>query len=174
MSIILWIGIRSGWSGRAAGPLALKISGQAQVAQNSRMDKIFRYSEKFQGTLCFSRQAQVVQKSWMINNISIHWQISRHTLFFRASASCSKILNDKKYIFSTVKNLRYTLFFRASASCSKILHVKSMFNAVKNFRASASCSKILNVKSRPNSIQSKISGQTLFFGQAQIAQKSWT
>jgi len=40
---------------------------------------------------------------------------SRATLLFRARASCSKILNDKKYIFNTVKNSRATLFFRASA-----------------------------------------------------------
>ena len=30
----------------------------------------------------------------------------RATPFFRASASCSKILNEKKYIFNTVKNFR--------------------------------------------------------------------
>jgi len=74
-------------------------------------------------------------------------------LFFRASASCSKILNDKIY-FNTVKNSRATLFFRASASCSKILNVICILNinTVKNFRAtvflraSASCLKILNSK----------------------------
>jgi len=54
---------------------------------------------------------------------------------FRTSAICSKLLNDKKYIFNTVKNSRATLFFRASASCSKLLNVKSVFNTVKNFRA---------------------------------------
>jgi len=43
---------------------------------------------------------------------------------FKASASCSNILNDKKYIFNTVKNSRAILFFRASASCSKILNNK--------------------------------------------------
>jgi len=37
---------------------------------------------------------------------------SGHTLFFRASASCSKVLKDKKY-FSTVKSFRATLLFRA-------------------------------------------------------------
>jgi len=37
---------------------------------------------------------------------------SRATLFFRARVSCSKILNDKKYIFNTVKNSRATLFFQ--------------------------------------------------------------
>jgi len=42
---------------------------------------------------------------------------------FRASASCSKFLNDKKY-FNPVKIFRATLFFSASASCSKILNDK--------------------------------------------------
>ena len=45
--------------------------------------------------------------------------------------------------FNTAKNFRATLFFRASASCSKIFNAKSIFNAVKIFRASASCLKIL-------------------------------
>ena len=62
----------------------------------------------------------------------------RETLFFRARASCSKILNDKKYIFNTM-NSGHTLFFRASASCLKILNVKVYSN------------------------QWKVSGETLFF-----------
>jgi len=37
-------------------------SGQAQVAQKSCMMKIFQYSETFQGSSCFSGQAQVAQK----------------------------------------------------------------------------------------------------------------
>jgi len=70
---------------------------------------------------------------------------SRHTLFFRASASCSKILNVKS-IFNTVE------YFRANISCSNILNDKKYFNIVKNFRSnlfymtSASCSKLLNDK----------------------------
>jgi len=72
-------------------------------------------------------------------------------VFFKASASCSKILSDKKY-FSTVKIFRSTLIFKASASCSKILNDKKyIFNAVNSghtlfFSASASCSKLLNGK----------------------------
>ena len=75
----------------------------------------------------------------------------RATLFFRASASGSKILNDKKYIFNTV-NSGHTLFFRASASCSKMLNDENYFNTVRDFWATlffkpiASCSKILNDK----------------------------
>ena len=60
---------------------------------------------------------------------------SRATLLFRASASCSKILNNKKYSFNTV-NSGNPLFFRASASCSKIQNIKSIFHTVKIFRAS--------------------------------------
>jgi len=41
-----------------------------------------------------------------------------------------KILNDKKYIFNTV-NSGHTLFFKESTSCSKILNVKTIFNTVK-------------------------------------------
>ena len=71
---------------------------------------------------------------------------SGHTLFFRSSTRCSKILNVKT-VFNTVKNFMTNSVFRASASSSKILKDKKYFNAVKNFRAnsvltaSASCSK---------------------------------
>ena len=46
----------------------------------------------------FWGQAQVAQKSWSIKNIS------NTTKNFRASASCSKIQNDKKYICNTVNS----------------------------------------------------------------------
>ena len=90
---------------------------------------------------------------------------------FRATASSSKILNNKIY-FSTVKNSRATLFFRASASCLKILNNKKYrFNTVNSghplfFRASASYSKILNVK--VYSIQWKIPGQLCFQGKRRL------
>jgi len=61
---------------------------------------------------------------------------SRATPFFRESASCSKLQNDKKYIISTV-NSGHPLFFRAMhASCSKFQNVRSIFNTEKNSRAS--------------------------------------
>jgi len=95
-------------------------------------------------------------------------KIFRANSVFRASASCSKILNDEKYIFNTAKNSRATLFFRAIASCSKILNDKKyIFNTVKIFRvncvfqASASCSKILNNKKYIFS--TVYSGHPLFF-----------
>ena len=61
--------------------------------------------EKFQGKLCF-------QGNLYFSTV----KNSRATLFFMASASCSKILNNKKYTFNTA-NSAHPLFFRASASC---------------------------------------------------------
>ena len=92
---------------------------------------------------------------------------STATLFFRASAGYSKLLNNQKYMFNTVKNIRATLFFRPRASCSKILHIKSIFHTSNNFwatlffRASASYLKFLNVQRIFNTV--KNSRATLFF-----------
>ena len=101
---------------------------------------------KFSEQTLFSGQGQLAQKSWMMTNISIQWKISGQTLFFRASATCSNVVNDKKYIFNTV-NSGHTLFFRASA---KILRVKRIFQYSENFQdvlcfpgQEQSCSKIL-------------------------------
>jgi len=55
-----------------------------------------------------------------------------------------KILKDKKYIQYSEVSTGHTLFFRASTSCSNILNVKSILNTAKIFmtnfvfRASAS------------------------------------
>jgi len=101
----------------------------------------------------------------------------RETLFFRASAGYSKLLNNKKYIFGTV-NSGNPLFFRASASCSKIQNAKSIFHTTKNFwatlffRASASCSKIHNDKKHMFKYSKKYQGNSVFQGKRmQIAQK---
>jgi len=59
---------------------------------------------------------------------------STATLFFRASAGYSKLLNNKKYIFGTA-NSGNPLFFTASVSCSKIQNVKSIFHTAKIFKA---------------------------------------
>ena len=95
----------------------------------------------------------------------MQWKNSGQTLFFRASASCSKILNDKK-CFNTVKNSRATLFFRASASCSKILNNKRYIQYSKKFQGNCfqgkrKLLKILNVKSMFNTV--KNFRATLFF-----------
>jgi len=63
-------------------------------------------------------------------------KIFRANSVFRASASCSKTLNDKKY-FNTVKNPMATLFFRASASCSKILNGKKYIQYSENFQGNS-------------------------------------
>jgi len=60
------------------------------------------------------------------------------------------------------------MFFRASASCSKILNVKSLFNTVKNFRACASCSKILNDKKYIVNTVKKFRENSVFQGKCNL------
>ena len=78
--------------------------------------------------------------------------ISGQTPLFRASASCSKILNGKKYIQYSEKFQGKLCFSGQVQSCLKILNGKNIFNTVKNFRASANFWKI--VKSRFNTVTS--------------------
>jgi len=68
--------------------------------------------------------------------------------------------------------------FRASASCSKILNAKSILNTVKNFRANfafhgkrKSCSKILNGK-KYIQYSENFEGKLYFPRHTQVAQKS--
>ena len=150
--------------------------------------KIFRANSVFQGK---RRLFKILNdKKYTFNTVN-----SGHTLFFRASTSCSKILNIKT-TFNTVKNFKKSSVFRASASSSKnpyfnavkIFKANSVFqgkqkllkypeckkyiNTVKNFmtnsvfRASASSSKIL--KDKNISMQRKISGQTIFQGKHKL------
>jgi len=52
-----------------------------------------------QGTLCFSGQARVAQKSWMQKVYSIYSENFQEKLCFLEQAqSCSEILNGRKYI----------------------------------------------------------------------------
>jgi len=81
-------------------------------------------------------------------------KIFRTTLFFRASASCSKILNDKKYVFNTVKKFRDRCLFQGKRKLLENLESKSVPTTVKIFRA--------------NSVKRKL----LKNPQAQVAQKS--
>jgi len=74
---------------------------------------------------------------------------SKATLFFRASASCSKILNDKNYtLFNTVKN-----------SSATVLQGKRKL--LKN----SECKKYIQHSE-------KFQGNSDFSGQARVAQKS--
>jgi len=116
---------------------------------------------KIQGKLCFHGNLKLLKNlgRWKIFQYS---KKCKGNSDFQGKRRLFKILNDKKYIFNTV-NSGHTLSFRASTSCSKILNVNTIFNTMKDFRknsvlrASASSSKIII------SIQWKILGQTLFF-----------
>jgi len=102
-------------------------------------------------------------------HISIQWKISGQTVF-QGKRKLFKILNDKKYVFNTV-NSGHTLFFRASAGCSKILIIRSIFNRVKNFRANSVFQgkrmlfKILNEK---KNILNTLNSGTVFQGKHKL------
>jgi len=68
---------------------------------------------------------------------SMQWKILGQTLFLRASASCSKFLNDKKY-FNTVKIFRANSVFEGKCKVAqKSRMIKAIFNTVKHFRANS-------------------------------------
>jgi len=63
----------------------------------------------------------------------IQYSEIRATLFFRESANCSKILNDKKYIFNTVKIFRAPSVFQykykllKTPECKKCIQYSEQF-----------------------------------------------
>jgi len=61
-------------------------------------------------------------------------KISGQTLLLRASASCSKLLNGKKYI-QYRENFQGKLCFQVKHKLIKILNIKRIFTTVKIFRA---------------------------------------
>jgi len=67
-------------------------------------------------------------------------------LFLSTSLSCSKLLNDKKYIFNAVNTL---CFSGQTQSCLKILNGKKYIQYSEKFR-----------------------GNSVYSGQLQVAQKS--
>ena len=116
--------------------LCFRASTSCSKIQNGT--KYFNTVKNSRAHFVFLRQAQVVQNSWMINNISIQWKISGQLCFSGQAQVSQKSWMWKIYSIQW-KISRQTLCFRASASCSKILNVKSKFNTVRNCRASASC-----------------------------------
>ena len=116
--------------------------------------KIFRANFVLQG-----------KRKFLKNSIFNTVKKSRVTLFFRASASCSKILNNKKYIFRTV-NSGHPLFFRACASCSQILNGKRYIQYSEKFQGKLCFQgrrKLISSMKKVYLIQWKFSGQLCYF-----------
>jgi len=94
-------------------------------------------------------------------------KVFRATLVFRESASCSKILNDEKYVFNTVKNSRSNSVFQnkrkliKKSECKKYIPYNENFQGNSLFQGKRRCSKILNDKEYFNTV--KNSRTTLFF-----------
>ena len=98
----------------------------------------------------------------------MEWIFSGQTLFFRASASCSK--------FWRIKNTFNTMNSGQATSCQKSWKIKNISiqwkipRQILFFGASTGCSKFWRIKNTFNTVNS---GHTLFSGQAQVAQISW-
>jgi len=123
--------------------------GKRNLLTNPECKKYIQYSENFQGK-------RELLKSWMIKSIFNTVKI------FRGSASCSNNRNVIS-ILKTVKIFRATLFFRESASCSKILNDKCIFNTVNSgqlcFSGQAQVAQKSWIIKNTFSIQWKIAGQ---------------
>jgi len=64
-------------------------------------------------------------------------KIFRTTLVFRESASCSKILNDEKYVFNTVKNSRANSVFQDKRKLLKNYKCKKYIAYNENFQGNS-------------------------------------
>jgi len=115
----------------------LCFSAQAQVAQMLN-DKKYAFSKWIQGTLFFRASASCsnpeckkyiqysekfqgkhkLLKSWMIKIFQYSEKFQVKSVF-RASTSCSKILNDEKYLVNTVKNFRKISVFQGKCKLFK-------------------------------------------------------
>jgi len=77
---------------------------------------------------------------------------SGHTLFFRVSASCSKLLNDKSTHYSIQWKIPEQLCFSGQSRVTqkswmiKYISIQWKFPGKMFLRASANCSKLLNIK----------------------------
>ena len=98
-------------------------SGQPQVAQKSWTIKYISVQWKIPRQLCFSGQAQSCSKILNGKKYIQYSEKFQGKLCFQGKRKLIKILNVKS-MFNTVKN------FRASASCSKIVNGENIFNTV--------------------------------------------
>jgi len=76
-----------------------------KLLKNPECEKYIQYSEKFQGKLCFQSKHKLLKNPEWKKYVQYSKNFQGHSVFFRASASCSKILNVKS-IFNSVKNVR--------------------------------------------------------------------
>ena len=138
-------------------PAQLCFSGQAQVAQKFWLIKFISIQWKIPGQLCFSGQAQVAPKSWIAKIYSVLW--IQGTLFFRAKFQRNSVFQGKRK-------------FLKNSECKKYIPYSENSRATLLF----SGQPLVAQKSwliKYISIQWKIPGQFCFSGQAQVAQKSW-
>jgi len=116
---------------------------------------------KLLGQTLFSGQVQVAQNSWMIKIISIQWKISGQTLFFKASRSCSKMFDDKKYIqcseFTPQPVIQVKRKLHKILECWKYIQCSEKFQGKLCFSGQVQCcSKIMNGEKIVNAVRNHL------------------
>jgi len=67
------------------------MASACKLLKTPECKKYIPYSEKYQGTVCFSGQAQVTQNFWIIkNSCSIQWKISGQHYFSGQAQAAQK------------------------------------------------------------------------------------
>ena len=103
--------------------------GKRKLLKTPECKKCIQYSEKFLGNSVFFRASAVAQKSWIVKNIFNTVKNFRETLF-SGQAKVVKNPECEKYIHYNENFQGNSVVFRASASCSKIVNCEKNFNAV--------------------------------------------
>ena len=98
--------------------------------KKSWMLKVYSLQWKFSDQHCFFKGKHKLLKNpkWL-KIYSIQWKISGETLF-SGQAHVDKNPEYKKYIHYSENFQSNSMFVRASASCSKIVNCEKIFNAV--------------------------------------------
>jgi len=107
--------------------------GKRELLKNPECTKYLNTVKHSRATLFF-RASDSCSKIRNVKSIFNAVNIFRANSVFQGKLKLLKNPECKKYIQYSEKFPGQTLFFRASASCSKILNVKSIFNTVKNSR----------------------------------------
>jgi len=102
---------------------------ERKLLKTPECKKYIKYSEKFLGNSVFFRASAVAQKSGIVKNIFNTVKNFRETLF-SGQAKVVKNPECEKYIHYNENFQGNSVVFRASASCSKIVNCEKNFNAV--------------------------------------------
>ena len=119
--------------------------GKCKLLKTPECKKHIQYSEKFLGNSVISGQAQVAQESWMWKVYSIEWNISGQLCFSGQAQSYSKIVNGKKCIQYSEKFQGKLFSGQAQVvknpECKKYIQYSEKFQGNSDFSGQAQVSQ---------------------------------